>query len=144
MCADHAWRAAEREVRPAGGEERRGRAQLADRGVVSDPDPSGGAALTHPAPWRGARSLFPRKCLAMYRHPHPPSAGALGPPSPAVRERSSAVVALQPLARIAGEGGERSEPGEGAALVRCRCDAVVTPLLPNGATSRVRPSYRLP
>jgi len=50
----------------------------------------------------------------MHRHPHPPSAGALGPPSPAVRERSSAVGALQPLSRTAGAGGERSEPGEGS------------------------------
>ena len=46
--------------------------------------------------------------------PHPPSAGALGPPSPAVRERSSTVVGLQPLSRIAGEGAERSEAGEGS------------------------------
>jgi hypothetical protein len=44
--------------------------------------------------------------------PHPPSAGALGPPSPAVRERGSTVVGLQP--RTAGEGAERSEPGEGS------------------------------
>src|SRR5438105_15688469 len=33
----------------------------------------------------------------------------------AVRERSSATVVLQPLSRTAGEGGERSEPGEGSA-----------------------------
>jgi hypothetical protein len=45
--------------------------------------------------------------------PHPPSAGALGPPSPAVRERSSKIVGLQPLSRTAGEGDERSEAGEG-------------------------------
>jgi hypothetical protein len=70
--------------------------------------------LTHPSPG-GAGSPLSRKSLAMHRHPHPPSAGALGPPSPAVRERSFAVVGLQPLSRTAGEGGERSEPGEGSA-----------------------------
>jgi len=46
--------------------------------------------------------------------PHPPSAGALDPPSPAVRERGSTVVGLQPLSRTAGEGAERSKAGEGS------------------------------
>ena len=46
--------------------------------------------------------------------PHPPSAGTLGPPSPAVQERSSPIVGVQPLSRTAGEGAERSEAGEGS------------------------------
>jgi 2-oxoglutarate dehydrogenase E2 component (dihydrolipoamide succinyltransferase) len=42
--------------------------------------------------------------------PHPPAAGAAGPPSPALREREA-----KPLARIAGEGGSGRSPetGEG-------------------------------
>src|SRR5277367_3741476 len=53
------------------------------------------------------------------RYPHPPSAGsAWSPPSPAVRERSSKVVGLRPLSRNAGEGGERSETGEGLAAAQ--------------------------
>jgi len=37
----------------------------------------------------------------------------LGPPSPAMQERGFTVAIEQPLARIAGEGTERSEAGEG-------------------------------
>jgi len=48
-------------------------------------------------------------------YPHPPSAGALGPPSPAVRERGCQSTTAEPLSCTAGEGGERSEPGEGSA-----------------------------
>ena len=48
--------------------------------------------------------------------PHPLSAGALGPPSPAVRERGSTVVGLQPPSRTAGESGERSEADEWSPL----------------------------
>src|SRR5215207_8390036 len=46
-------------------------------------------------------------------NPHPPAAVAAGPPSPAVREREDSHAAAVPLSRIAGEGGERSETGEG-------------------------------
>src|ERR1700676_1180449 len=47
--------------------------------------------------------------------PHPPTARAAGPPSPAMRARESGDGAPIPLARTAGEGGDgRSpEPGEG-------------------------------
>jgi len=44
--------------------------------------------------------------------PHPPTAKAAGPPSPALREREIKAAPTQ-LSRTAGEGGERSEPGEG-------------------------------
>src|SRR6185437_8258861 len=48
--------------------------------------------------------------------PHPPAAGAAGPPSPAVREREDAAASVQPLSRNAGEGGgvRSRTPGEGA------------------------------
>jgi hypothetical protein len=43
--------------------------------------------------------------------PSPTQPFGLGPPSPAVRER---VTSAPPLSRIAGEGAERSEAGEGS------------------------------
>jgi cobalt-precorrin 5A hydrolase/precorrin-3B C17-methyltransferase len=49
--------------------------------------------------------------------PHPPLAAASGPPSPALRERESSRGVPKPLSRIAGEGGERSEPGEGLKVI---------------------------
>jgi 2-oxoisovalerate dehydrogenase E2 component (dihydrolipoyl transacylase) len=57
--------------------------------------------------------------------PHPPTAKAAGPPFPAVRERETSPVASPeapqlPLSRTAGEGGERSEAGEGPAPVAAR------------------------
>ena len=45
--------------------------------------------------------------------PHPPSASALGPSSPAVRERSCTVVGYSPIPHC-GEGAERGEAGEGS------------------------------
>jgi 2-oxoglutarate dehydrogenase E2 component (dihydrolipoamide succinyltransferase) len=56
--------------------------------------------------------------------PHPPAASAAGPPSPAVRERAN-----EPLSRIAGEGGERSEPGEGIGRVLERSGPAVRKLV---------------
>jgi 2-oxoisovalerate dehydrogenase E2 component (dihydrolipoyl transacylase) len=50
--------------------------------------------------------------------PHPPLATAGGPASPAVREREPEPAPSMPLSRRAGEGGECSEPGEGAAPAR--------------------------
>jgi 2-oxoglutarate dehydrogenase E2 component (dihydrolipoamide succinyltransferase) len=47
--------------------------------------------------------------------PHPPAANAAGPPSPAVRDRGETGAAAPTLSRIAGEGAERSEAGEGSA-----------------------------
>src|SRR3984893_6075302 len=47
------------------------------------------------------------------RKPSPTQPDGLGPPSPAVQERALRLYLLQPLARIAGEGAERSEAGEG-------------------------------
>jgi ATP-dependent helicase/nuclease subunit B len=67
-----------------------------------------------PIPARSFEGLSDLPLFA-YGHPHPPSAGALGPSSPAVWERSSDIAGLRPLSRIAGEGGERSEPGKGSA-----------------------------
>ncbi len=51
--------------------------------------------------------------------PHPPSASAAGPPSPAVRERVNARAERDTLSRTAGEGADprtkfRGEAGEGA------------------------------
>ena len=48
--------------------------------------------------------------------PSPTKPVGLGPPCPAVRERSFQLNALWPLSRTAGEGGERSETGEGCDL----------------------------
>jgi len=45
--------------------------------------------------------------------PSPTQPYGLGPPSPAVRERSFELNGLQPLSRTAGEGAEHSEAGEG-------------------------------
>ncbi len=56
-----------------------------------------------------------------YRDPHPPAASAAGTPSPALRERVTA--RAQPLSRIAGEGAERSEAGEGASSATTRARA---------------------
>src|SRR5689334_2995018 len=49
--------------------------------------------------------------------PSPTKRCALGPPSPAMRERDLELNAVEPLSRIAGEGAERSEAGEGVAEV---------------------------
>jgi len=52
-------------------------------------------------------------------YPHRPSPFGLGPPSLAVRERSFELSVVAPLPhRDAGEGGERSEAGEGLAAAR--------------------------
>jgi 2-oxoglutarate dehydrogenase E2 component (dihydrolipoamide succinyltransferase) len=61
--------------------------------------------------------------------PHPPAAGAAGPPSPAMRERENAG-AVQPLSRTAGEGGDGRSPatGEGAAGVLDRAGPAVRKL----------------
>jgi len=48
------------------------------------------------------------------RKPSPTQPYGLGPPSPAVQERALRLYLSRPLARIAGEGAERSKAGEGA------------------------------
>jgi dihydrofolate synthase/folylpolyglutamate synthase len=58
--------------------------------------------------------------LEWYCSPHPPPAGAGGPPSPAMRERVASGAAGEPLSRTAGEGsrGHSPRPGEGGARMR--------------------------
>ena len=62
--------------------------------------------------------------------PHPPAAGAAGPPFPAVREREKEG-AVQPLARTAGEGGDGRSPatGEGAQAILDRAGPAVRKLV---------------
>jgi DNA ligase 1 len=50
------------------------------------------------------------------RGPHPPSAVADGPPSPAVREREVRLGSPKPLSRTAGEGGSGRSPETGEGL----------------------------
>src|SRR5829696_2345387 len=57
--------------------------------------------------------LRPESYASNAPNPHPPAAVAAGPPSPAVREREVSHDPAAPLSRTAGEGGERSETGEG-------------------------------
>jgi hypothetical protein len=66
------------------------------------------------------RTGEPANCTDTLTHQ---ALASLVPPLPrcdAVRERSSTVVGFQPLSRTAGEGGERSEAGEGFPAPRFR------------------------
>src|SRR5690349_19158136 len=84
-----------------------------NRGGTTGPMPIDTAACAVASRFRSRQphSSIGEKYLGTHRYPHPPSVGALGSPSPAVRERGSVVGRLQPLSRTAGEGGEHSEPG---------------------------------
>jgi hypothetical protein len=57
----------------------------------------------------------PRGHVSAPPQPSPTKPDGLGPPSPAMRERGLAPAITQPLSRIAGEGAERREAGEGVA-----------------------------
>jgi 2-oxoglutarate dehydrogenase E2 component (dihydrolipoamide succinyltransferase) len=61
--------------------------------------------------------------------PHPPAVIAAGPPSPAVRAREKSAPSVETLSRTAGEGGERSEPGEGIGKMLQRSGPAVRKLV---------------
>jgi len=63
-----------------------------------------------------------------------------GPPSPAVQERGFEAALLQPLARIAGEGAERSEVAEGFTVLNVR----FAPLGQLSLPGQTRPRDRWP
>jgi 2-oxoglutarate dehydrogenase E2 component (dihydrolipoamide succinyltransferase) len=72
--------------------------------------------------------------------PHPPTARAAGPPSPAMRARESGDSAPITLTRTAGEGGDglSPEPGEGASQVLDRSGPAVRKLVAESGIDAVR------
>src|SRR5436190_19767853 len=110
----------------------------ASSGTVTSPTAAAGFSKTASSapPSRSREAAFPS----------PTKRFALGPPSPAVRERSSTVVGLQPLSRTAGEGAERSEAGEGLAALQktIRVEVDLDTGGPGGADAgEPIPQYRL-
>jgi len=88
--------------------------EISDKLAVARPATLGAAARIS--------GVTPAALVALLKHvkrrpttPSPTKPQGLGPPSPAVRERSFAADLSSPLSCIAGEGGERSEAGEGEA-----------------------------
>jgi tRNA uridine 5-carboxymethylaminomethyl modification enzyme len=88
--------------------------EISDKLAVARPATLGAAARIS--------GVTPAALVALLKHvkrrttiPSPTKPKGLGPPSPAVRERSFAADFSSPLSCIAGEGAERSEAGEGEA-----------------------------
>jgi adenosylcobyric acid synthase len=111
----------------------RGDVTLFDGGIAAIGERTGLSCFGVVPFFAGAGLLPAEDSMALAGYPHPPAAGATGPPSPAVREREvSGAPRPSSLSRNAGEGADPGlDPGEAGEGARLRIAVPLCPRIAN-------------